>query len=200
MNKEKKVNKDNSKENDPKLLNTDIVKPDALESAEDIDINVDEELYIADVDVIEWSAKEFAHTEKGFIWYLGLVVIFGGLMAISYLINRQYLAMVLFALIGVVVAQYANRKPEEKNYRLNQKELFVGDKNIDLDNFKAYYHSEDYGNTVIDFVPKNKLRPVVAIPVPADRLDEIDDLLLNVLPKTNTNQELIDRIARALKF
>lgn len=160
-----------------------------------------DEIFTNQDQYLSWKAKEFQHVEKKYVWYIGLVAGFGGLIYATLRTEpRQYIAAVLFALIGITVAQYASRKPEEKLYRISDKFMAIDNKVYDLSDFTSYYESNDYGNLMLDFVPKNRLSPTVAIPVSIENKEILDDMLTNVLEKTEPKIELVDKITRFIKF
>ncbi len=160
-----------------------------------------DEIFTGEDQYLSWKAKEFQHVEKKYLWYLGLIVVFGGLIFATLRTEpRQYIAAILFALIGVTVAQYASRKPEEKLYRISSKFLGIDNKIYALSEFTSYYESDDYGNAMLDFVPKNKLSPVVAIPLNDVDKTEIEALLDGIIVKTEPRIELVDKITRFIRF
>lgn len=146
-----------------------------------------------------WSAPEFAFTTKPAGWFLALAVFFACLIGIAVL-TKQWLSIGLFALMGVSLAVYANRKPRTLNYALTTHGIHVGEKTYGFDNFSAFYEVSDYGQRVFELVPSKRLGTLVSLPIPHEIEEDLGEMLGTVLPKVPARNDVIDRVFRYLRF
>ena len=158
-----------------------------------------EEEAIPDITLVNWQAPEFVQTHKPVGWYVVLVVFFVG-MSILAILTQQYLVIGLFALVGFAVAIYANRKPRVLQYAVTTTGVRVGQKSYPYDNFSGYSISNDYNQPVYDLAPTKRFGTLVSLPAPADQQDAIEDVLGDVLPKTESHDDWIDKLFKYLRF
>lgn len=158
-----------------------------------------EEEAIPDITLVNWHAPEFVQTHKPVGWYVVLVLFFVG-MSILAILTQQYLVIGLFALVGLAVAIYANRKPRVLQYAVTTTGVRVGQKSYPYDNFSGYSISNDYNQPVYDLAPTKRFGTLVSLPAPADQQDAIEDVLGDVLPKTESHDDWIDKLFKYLRF
>ena len=159
----------------------------------------DEEPAEPEVSLLQWRAPEFAYTKKPVGWFVALGVLFAGLVALA-IYTQQWLTIGLLAVMAIAVAVYANREPRELDYEITNYGIKINDKDYDFDKFRSYYEMDDYGHKYIDFVPVKRFDLLVSIPVPPELEDDIEDLMNQVLPKTETRNDAIDKLFRFLRF
>jgi len=159
----------------------------------------DEEPAEPEITLLEWRAPEFAYTKKPIGWFVVLGVFFTVLAVIA-ILTQQWLSIGLFAVMGIALAVYANREPRELEYEITNYGVKVGGKDYDFDKFRSYYELNDYGHKYIDLMPAKRFDLMVSLPVPPDLNEDIEDFMSQVLPKTETRNDAIDKLFRFLRF
>lgn len=149
--------------------------------------------------LLTWQAPEFVQTHKPFGWYVGIVGFFIILILIA-VITRQYITVGLFALMGVVILMYANRPPRVLEYQISNYGVMVGDKKYLFDDFSSYYEISDYGQPLLELVPNKRFGTLVSMPPKPNDVEMVENTLGQMLPKTESKQDYIDKLFRYLRF
>lgn len=149
--------------------------------------------------LLSWNAPEFIYTEKPIGWYVGLAVFFVGLIAVA-VVTRQWLSIGVFAIMGVAVAIYANRKPRMLNYSLTNYGIHVGDKKYNFDGFGGFFEADDYGQLVFELIPTKRFAPLISLPAVTEYQAQIEQMLGGTLPKEAPRISFIERLFKALRF
>jgi hypothetical protein len=149
--------------------------------------------------IMGWQAPEFVQTQKPVGWYVVMIVFFVALSILA-IVTQQYLAIGLFALVGFALAIYANRKPRILGYGITTLGVQVGKKSYNFDDFSGFSQSSDYGQVVFDLTPTKRFGTLISLPAPKDQVDEIDDVLGDFLPKTESHEDWIDKLFKYLRF
>lgn len=149
--------------------------------------------------LLTWNAPEFTFVNKPGGWFAILALFFVIMIAIA-VWTKQWLSIGLFALMGVALGIYANRKPRTLNYTITTHGVYVGDKAYPFDSFSAFYEVSDYGQRVFELVPAKRFGTLISLPVSEDHEDSLESLIGTVLPKTPARNDVIDRFFRYLRF
>lgn len=148
---------------------------------------------------LSWNAAEFIYNHKPFGWYLLLALIFLALIGAA-IWTHQWLLIAVFALMGIALGVYANRKPRTLTYSVTNRGVDVGDKKYGYDQFKTYFESDDYGQLVFDLVPTKRFAPLVSLPITKEIEAKIEDHLASYLPKTEPRNDSIEKVFKLLHF
>lgn len=154
---------------------------------------------VAETVLLQWSAPEFVQTHKPAGWYILFGLFFLVLIAIA-VFTKQYITVGLFMVMGVAIVVYANREPRVLSYRISNYGISVGEKKYLFDDFDSYYEANDYGQTVIELVPNKRFGTLVSLPPAEHHLQQIEDTLGKMLPKTSNREDFVDKIFRKLRF
>jgi len=92
--------------------------------------------------VFEWESFEFEYHEKGKNWVWGLVgaVV---ILVILMVLLKNWLGIGIVVLLGVVVYQYAFKKPNKIHFVLTKDGLLVGDKMYEFKELKSFWVSHE---------------------------------------------------------
>ena len=149
--------------------------------------------------LLSWQAPEFVQTHKPAGWYVGIVLFFGVLIALA-IVTHQYITVGLFALMGIVLVMYSNRPPRVLEYHISNYGVMVGDKKYLFDDFSSYYEISDYGQPLLELVPNKRFGTLVSLPPKTDEVEQVEQTLGQMLPKTESRQDYIDKLFRYLRF
>ena len=149
---------------------------------------------------ISWEASEYVMHHKGNMWFVGLGAISILLMAVSLLLLDDILATVVIALMTAAIVVYGTRKPHTLQYSLSDEEIIVGHREMPLSDFRSFSLLEDGGLKALWLIPVKRFAPSLTIYYPADREEEIIEILGRHLPYEERDPDIVDRITRQLRF
>ncbi len=149
---------------------------------------------------VQWSASEYVDHEKDSKWYLAL----GGggfvLTALIFLITQDFLASTVVFLAIISIAIFAGRKPETKQYSVDENGVTVGEKNFSYSQFRSFSVVEEGAIDSIWLKPLKRYAPAVIIYFAPDDEDKIIEVLSNFLPHEDRELDPIDRFSKRVRF
>jgi hypothetical protein len=147
-----------------------------------------------------WTASEYVDHNRGGSWYLMLFVGTIVLAGIIYFLTKEYFAVGVIVVLGVIVAMYAKQKPRQITYDLTSSGLRVGQKLYGYGQFKSFsLVNEGSLNSVLLTPLKKLMPPITAYYQPADE-EKITDILGQHLPLEEAKPHSIDRLSHRLKL
>jgi len=147
-----------------------------------------------------WTASEFIEHPRGAGWYVLLIVITAALAAGAYLISKEYFAVAVIILMGIIIGVAAGRKPRQIQYELNVQGIHIGDKFYKYGDFRSFSIIREGSISSVEFSPIKKTRlPVAAYFGPGDE-ERIVDIIGQHLPYEERQLDSIDRLSRRLRF
>lgn len=141
------------------------------------------------INTIEWSAPEYTHKERGndWFWTLGLITIAAVVVAIW---TKNYVFAVFLAVAGFSLIMFTMRPPQEVHFIIETKGLTMGrDLHTwkDLKSFNVKNNDKDaFGKLLIE--TKKYFLPIYTLPFPKEKIDEIKETLLKVLPRSEIDE------------
>lgn len=149
---------------------------------------------------LAWTASEYIHHERGVGWYLLLFLGTIGLSAGVYFLTKDYFATGTIVVLGIIVAIFAGRKPNQMTYELTSSGIRVGEKAYNYNLFKSFAVVREGTLSSINLMPiKRFMPPVTAYFADADE-QKITDVLGKNLPYEERKADGIDRLSRRLRF
>jgi len=136
---------------------------------------------------ISWEAPEHNHNEKGKEWFLALAILVASISVAAYLFDN-----ILFSLLAVVtggtMALAATKKPRIIPFAVTIRGIVIDDRLYPYSTLKAYHIDEDHleGPRLL-VLSKQKIMPILIIPLPDDYIDDVEDILREKL-----EEELIE--------
>lgn len=167
--------------------------------AEEKEAHKEEAPQIPEEIIFQWQAPEFAYTHKPIGWFFGVFAFFAGLIALA-VWYRQWITIVLLAIMSIAISVWATRKPKVRIYRITNYGIEVEDRKYLFDNFSAYYKYMDYNQPTIDLVPAKRFGTLVSLPLATPDADEIEAAIAQMIPVTEHNEDIADKIFRRLRF
>ncbi len=151
---------------------------------------------------IEWTAPEFSYRHKGVSWYWISITL--AVLIVGFSIWEKNFFFGVFVVIAeILVLTWANQEPREVSFDLNERGL-------EIDKLK-FYAIADFQNFSIEdafdpdwpdiyFEFKSKIKPVLKIKVPGDKLVEIQKNLKTMLPQIPHERTLMEAIEQIIGF
>lgn len=151
--------------------------------------------------VINWTAAEYLHMEKGTLWYTIFTIIVLVLVALDILFLKTWTLSVLVAVMAIAVIIYSRRPPAEVQYSLSPHQgIYVGEQLYSFSQFKAFGVIRDGEHHFIKFIPVKRLSPGLSIYFPEEVGEEIVDILGTQLPMESLKLDLVDVIVRSIRL
>lgn len=151
-------------------------------------------------DGVRWSASEYLEHQRGGSWYLLLILGAVVLGAIVYVLVRELLAVAAIIATAILVGVYAGRQPRTVEYNISSRGIQIGPKRYPFSNFRSFaLIQDDAAHSIMLFPTKRFMPPMSAFFAPEDE-SKITDVLGDYLPFENHTPDLVDRLAKRLKF
>ena len=141
------------------------------------------------INTIEWSAPEYTHKERGndWFWALGLITIVVCGIAIWL---KNYVFAVFLAVAGCTLIMFTMRHPQNVTFIVETKGLTMGkDLHLwkDVKSFNIKNNEKDvYAKLLIE--TSKYFLPIYTIPFPKEKMDEIKETLLKVIPRSEIDE------------
>lgn len=141
------------------------------------------------INTIEWSAPEYTHKERGndWFWTLGLITIVACVIAIWL---KNYVFAVFLIISGCCLIMFTMRRPQDVTFIVETKGLTMG---RDLHPWKSL-KSFNIKNNDTDVYAKLLIEtskyflPIYTLPFPKEKVDEMKETLLKVLPRSEIDE------------
>jgi hypothetical protein len=141
------------------------------------------------INTIEWSAPEYTHKERGndWFWGLGLITIVACGIAIWL---HNYVFAVFLIISGCCLIMFTIRRPQDVTFIVETKGLTMG---RDLHSWKSL-KSFNVKNNDTDVYAKLLIEtskyflPIYTLPFPKEKVDEMKETLLKVLPRSEIDE------------
>lgn len=148
---------------------------------------------------VSWTATEYIVKNHNAWWYLGLIIVVGGLCALAYLIKSwTFLALIILSAISLVI--YTIRPPRKINYQLDSKGLQEDNRFHAYEDFRAFGILKDGNNFSAVLIPKKRLGLSVKVYFPEGSGEAIVDALGARLPMEEVKLDFLDKIVNFLRI
>lgn len=141
------------------------------------------------INTIEWSAPEYTHKERGndWFWTLGLITIVACGIAIWL---HNYVFAVFLVISGCCLIMFTMRRPQDITFIVETKGLTMGRdlhtwKSLKSFNIKNNEH-DVYAKLLIE--TSKYFLPIYTLPFPKEKIDEVKEALLKVLPRSEIDE------------
>lgn len=150
-------------------------------------------------EIVNWDAEEYVRAEKGAGWYVALVIVVVGLVALSIWMKYWSFA-VLIVLSAIALVIYSIRPPKTIHYSLTTKGLSEGGKLYSYEEFKSFGVIQTEKHTAVQLVPRKRFGARVTIYFPREKGEAIVDALGSRLLMKETKMDFMDKIVEWLKI
>ena len=145
--------------------------------------------------MIKWTAPEFEYFKKTEWWQWALIVI-AIILGLIALWQRNFLFLIFIAIAAFIIALLAKEKPRNIDFELEKRGLLINKKLYEYRTFASFALKEE----TLQFKNKERWRPYLTIPIPADQEELVRSYLLAFLPEVEYNESAIDALSRLLRF
>ena len=150
--------------------------------------------------VVSWQASEYLEHQKPTGWYGMIMFLTVAIAFVMFLILKDFIAPILFALIGLSFLLFGRRQPETLSYSVGPYGVQIGAKRYAIADFKSFSMMEDDGILSIQLNPLKRFLPAFTLYLDPEDADMVADAFSMYLPHEDKEIEFIDRLARKLRF
>ena len=148
---------------------------------------------------VRWSASEFISHQKGVAWYLTYGVAAGIVTFIVAMVSGIISGLVVGAAC-VVVGIYAGRKPNVKQYEINEDGISVDGHSFPYELFKSFAVVEEGAVRSVWLKPLRRFTPTMVMYFGPDEESSIINTLENFLPGEAQALDAFERATRRIRF
>ncbi len=137
---------------------------------------------------ISWEAPQHHHVEKGNDWFFALGIIIVALIIVALLFNDPLFAL-LIGIAGGVLAAAAAKRPAIVPFAVSVRGIKVEGELYPYSILNSYHlDEEDPRGTQLLVSTDKRFTPIIALPIPEEYVDAIDDLLKERLPEEELHE------------
>ncbi len=149
---------------------------------------------------ITWEAPEHHHVEKGNDWFFALVIIVIALVIVAILFDNTLFALVI-GLSGGVLFISATKRPAVIPYAVTVRGIRIDDRIYPYSTLESYrIDEEDFRGPQLLIKSTKKLMPLMVMPIPADFIDDIDEILKERLIEEDLEEPMLVKILELFGF
>lgn len=149
---------------------------------------------------ITWTGSEFLENHKSGGWYIILFGIIALVCGVIYFISRDILSVVFIAIMGVLFAVIASRKPRQLQYAIDEGGVHIGSRSYGYSEFKSFSLQHEGMIGYINLMPLRRFRPEISIYYPPDHEQQIFDTLSQRIPHEDHKETIVDKFTRLIRF
>lgn len=149
---------------------------------------------------ITWEAPEYYFQEKGKDWYFAVTIIFIALVIAAIIFDNVLFALLL-AVSGIVLAMGAAKRPAVVPFAISVRGIKISDQLLPYDTLRSYYINEENPNgPELLILTKKRFTPIIVIPLPAEYIDDVEDIVRSRLAENFLEEPLFMKILERLGF
>jgi hypothetical protein len=149
---------------------------------------------------LTWTSVEYIEHDRGAGWYAMLFVIAAAIAAATYFITKDYFAVGVIVVAGIILAAYAGKKPDQVTYELTNKGINIGQKIYSYNMFRSFSVFHEGELSSVNFSPIKRLMPPLAAYFEPQNEQKIMDVIGDHLPYEEHKLDPVDRLTRRLRF
>jgi hypothetical protein len=149
---------------------------------------------------VSWTASEFISHEKSASWYLGLAALAIVSSSLVFILTKGIISSVVIIAAAIVFAVYAEHKPRQLLYQLDNIGLSIGGRMYAYEEFRCFSVIPEGGVFAINFMPLKRFSPVLTIYFAPDDEKKIMDVLVNQLPYEEPRRDAVDSLMTRIRF
>lgn len=148
---------------------------------------------------IAWEAEEYIVREHNALWYIGLIVITGGLCGLSVWLRWwTFLVLIILSVVAILMSSF--RPPRKIKYSLTNDGLMEGGTLHPFSNYRAFGILKEGSNYSAVLIPKKRFSISVKVYFPTGSGEAIVDALGARLPMEDVKLDFLDKIVNFLRI
>jgi hypothetical protein len=153
-----------------------------------------------EIEPIEWETESFETHQRGWSWYVLVIVILLAALAYTIYLHRWVLTGVT-VMVGVVLYLSGRLRSERIKCRIDGQGIAVGERVFPYEQLKTFWISQSASQLKLNLITTFRFMPVISVMITAELMDRLRQTLGGKLPEApNRGEDWIDRINRWLKI
>ncbi len=148
---------------------------------------------------VAWSASEYIEHQRGAGWYFALAAATLAISAGLYFLKDKFAAASVI-IVGVIVAFFVQRKPQQIPYELSGRGVQIGEKFYSYNQFKSFSIIRDGPLSNVSFLPLKRFMPPISAYFDPKDEQQIVEIVGDHLPYEDRNPDRMDVISRRLRL
>ena len=149
---------------------------------------------------ITWEAPEHHHVEKGNDWFFALAIIVLSFVIMAILFNNVLFALLL-GLAGGALGVSAAKRPSVIPFAVTVRGVRIDERLYPYSTLESFHiDEEDLKGPQLFLKTHQRLSPLLVIPIPAEHVDDIDNLLKEKLEEEELQEPLLMKILELFGF
>jgi len=153
-----------------------------------------------DHETITWTASEFVARDKSPNWYLLLAVGTVAAAALVFLIAGGIISVVVVISAGLLLGIYGTHQPKQRQYRLDQNGIGIGDKYYGYDDFRSFTIAPEEAFAGIVLMPLKRFAVPITIYYAPDDEEKILTILSDHMPFEEYRGDAVEDLMRHIRF
>lgn len=175
-------------------------KSGGSDDAETADSSETDDSSVPSAQSFSWSAAEYAEQERGTGWYLMLALVAVVIAVVIYFVTKDYFAVGATVVAAIILGTYVGRKPNQVTYELTNKGIKIGQRTYSYSMFKSFSVFREGNLSSINFEPIKRLMPPISAYIEPQNEQKAIDAIGDHLPYEEHKLDVMDRLARRLRF
>ena len=160
--------------------------------------NVEDDLSLKEP--IAWTAPEGVKVHRELWWYIAFGVILIGLMALAILVFKSPTFAILLPIMTVALFFLSEKTPQNINYAISPKGVYVGDKLYDFSEFRAFGITRENNQHSAILLPVKRFSPGLTLYFSEKEGEKIVDMLGARLPMQEIKPDALEKLIRMIKL
>ncbi len=174
-------------------------KSDTDANADIADINKTED-DLSLKEPIAWTAPEGIKVHRELWWYVAFGVVLIGLMALAILVFKSPTFAILLPIMTVALFLLSEKTPQNINYAISPKGVYVGDKLYDFSEFRAFGITRENNQHSAILLPVKRFSPGLTLYFSEKEGEKIVDMLGARLPMQEIKPDALEKLIRMIKL
>ena len=149
---------------------------------------------------IAWTAPEGVKVHRELWWYIAFGVVLIGLMALAILVFKSPTFAILLPIMTVALFLLSEKTPQNINYAISPKGVYVADKLYDFSEFRAFGVTQENNQHSAILLPVKRFSPGLTLYFSEKEGEKIVDMLGARLPMQEIKPDALEKLIRMIKL
>ncbi len=149
---------------------------------------------------VTWNHPDGPTIHRGILWYVAFGAITIGLVLLAIFVFKSITFAVLVPIMSIAIITLLLKPPQNINYAISPKGIYIADKLHDFSEFRAFGVTERDGQHSISLLPIKRFSPELTLYFPVDKGEKIVDMLGARLPMQDIKADVLEKIIYLIKL
>lgn len=150
--------------------------------------------------ILSWTAPEFVYYEKSEAWFAVFGILAAALLVVSLLMKNYFFAL-LVPIASFLIYVYAKKHPRKITVKLTEERIHIGEYfSLAHKEITSFWIFEEMETKILSLETKKALYPKISVLLADEDPREIREAVSRFVKEKKHEENLIDILARKLKF